>query len=275
LFFDMPYVLNASTATQEGMLWEHKGQCLYRRFSVFSELTENVRQQHDPTFLQHLRALRTGEATPALLDWLSSTITRVDAIPHEARVRAKWFATLNDVVDATNVEQQALRGTTCIRMWAQHVQAHGPGRPHKHAVGTLLDVDAEEEPNLGPEGEALATEVHSIPQTVRAALLQATEPHGAGHEHLPLMLDLAVGTPVRITRNLGTLAGIVNGSTGRVFGFLYQNTPAAGHIVLRPSAADAAHDCPPLPIVLVKMDRSCTWVRRSCPGNPTLCRSRL
>jgi hypothetical protein len=68
------------------------------------------------------------------------------------------------------------------------------------------------------------------------------------------MLDLAVGTPVRITRNLGTLAGIVNGSTGRVFGFLYQNTPAVGHILLRPSAADAARDCLQLPIVLVKMD---------------------
>jgi len=207
----------ASPATHEA--W----QLLTERFT-FIELTENFRFKADPQWAQLLRYVKMCEAPPAQLIAALNTRVRTnwEQVARESTSTTLWSAPVWRIVNQLNA--LFLRHREVLNIWATHA-------PNVAAA----------QRNLGGSNTRYALYSH--------------KPDGR-QWHVPLepCLQLARAAKVRLTRTLSLELGLVNGATGVMHSFAYDQSPGSDLIMPSATRRDAATKHIQQPIALVQFD---------------------
>ena len=154
-----------------------KGRDIWLSLNEYVELTENTRYRNDatPHMNQFLRGARIGKIDMNLLHIVNERLmASEEAAKRLAGPNAVWIAHFNDDVDRLNkddFEEKRARGVRCFRIYARHTLVKTPG--------------------IAPTNDMVEK------------LCKISNPKG-----LPRFIDLAIGTRVSCTRNLGTQIGM-------------------------------------------------------------------
>ena len=157
-------------------IYSQKGRDIWLSLNEYVELTENTRYRNDatPHMNLFLSGARIGKVDLNLLHIVNERLmASEDAAKRLAGPNAVWIAHCNDDVNRLNKEDfEAKRadGVRCFRIYARHTNEKTPG-----IAPSSVDIEK---------------------------LCKISDPKG-----LPRYIDLAVGSRVSCTRNLGTQIG--------------------------------------------------------------------
>lgn len=154
-----------------------KGREIWLSLNQYIELTENTRYRNDTTPFMNLflRGARVGKVDMHLLHIVNERLmASEEAAKRLAGPNAVWIAHFNDDVDRLNkkdFQEKRDEGVRCFRIYARHTSEKTPG-----IAPSAADVEK---------------------------LCKISNSKG-----LPRFIDLAIGTRVSCTRNLGTQIGM-------------------------------------------------------------------
>lgn len=186
--------------------------------NVFHELTKNERAGEDVPFVSALSHLRQGFVDTKDMQMLSSLMcSREYCLQNQLDARELWLFPTNKEVDYHNADmlKRQQKNNFSMRIISQH-------------TSTKCKASMED-----------------------AQQLLASRSRDAGT--LPSYLDLAIGSRVRLTKNLCVSAGLVNGAQGVIENFIFKkNVPDR----LLPANDELHLDVQDreIPIVLVRFD---------------------
>ena len=153
-----------------------KGRDIWLSLNEYVELTENTRYRNDatPHMNLFLKGARIGKVDMNLLHIVNERLMTSEAAAKRlAGPNAVWIAHNNKDVDRLNMndfDEKRAEGVRCFRVFARHTSTKTPG-----IAPSIDDVDK---------------------------LSKISNPNG-----LPRFIDIAIGTRVSCTRNLGTQIG--------------------------------------------------------------------
>jgi hypothetical protein len=214
--------------------------------SVWSEikhvvmLTQSQRQAGDNTFLALLTRVSKGKATLQDLQTITSRAhgrAGIDVHQDPWSTAMHIFPT-NAEVAAHNKQQLTRHGRELITLWAQHL------------------------PSASMRLESITSEVRKeLLQPKSKRLKGATYYNEKNSEALSPVVQLTIGTPVMLTKNLSVQLGLVNGAVGTVHDVLFP--PGSQFVPL--TRQDVAEDDSKIvfPLILVQFSEN-IYKGRSC-----------
>ena len=191
---------------------------------TFIELTENFRFKDDPQWAQLLRYAKMCEAPPTKLITTLNTRVRTDwdQVARESTSTTLWSAPVWRIVNQLNA--LFLRRRAVLNIWATHA------------------------PNV-------AAAKRNLNNSNTQYALYGYKPDGR-QWNVPLepCLQLAQAAKVRLTRTLSLELGLVNGATGSMYSFAYNQSPGSDLIMPNATRQDAATRHLQQPVALVQFD---------------------
>ena len=217
--FQLPPPFDSSLVLPAKNVFKHRARELFlNSLNVFYELTKNERAGEDLPFISALSHLRQGLVDTKDRQTLSSLICSRDyCLQNELDARELWLFPTNKEVNLHNADmlKRQQKNNFSIRIISQH-------------TSTKCKASKDE-----------------------AQLLLTSRSRDA--DTLPCYLDLAIGSRVRLTKNLCVSAGLVNGAQGVIEKIVFKNMIPDK---LLPSNDELHLDIEDreIPVVLVKFD---------------------